>query len=102
MSKVIIYPIEDGKIAILWPSPNYPVEEVAKKDVPVGLPYRIIDSSDLPQDGAFRSAWTADFSVYDGIGVGFSQWFADNVINKNNPAPPGENVNDKDRPWPKV
>ena len=38
------------------------IEEVAAKDVPTGVPYRVIDASDLPLDRTFRNAWTADFS----------------------------------------
>ena len=101
MSQAIIYPIQDGKIAILWPAPIYPVEEVAKKDVPKDVPYLIIESTDLPQDGAFRDAWTADFSNPDGYGQGYSEWFAQNVQNAGNvPQPPV--VPEKDKLWPKV
>jgi hypothetical protein len=41
--------------------------DIAKKDVPKGIPYKIIDASDLP-DREFRNAWTADFDNPDGIG----------------------------------
>lgn len=98
--KVIIYPRGDGGIAIMWPAPQYPIDEVAKKDVPVGVPYLIINVGDLPANPGFREAWTADFSDPDGHGVGFSQWFKDNVT-----APtigPVPNVSEENRPWPKV
>lgn len=36
------------------------IEEIAKKDVPDGVPYRITESSNLPKDRTFREAWTDD------------------------------------------
>jgi hypothetical protein len=96
--KAIIYPRKDGGICILWPAPQYPIEEIAKKDVPVGLPYKIINASELPQDQAFRDAWTADFNSPDGYGKGFSEWFIANAPQRPIPG----NVADEDKPWPKV
>ena len=58
----IIFPTPDGGIAIIIPTGELPIEEVAAKDVPAGVPYRVIDASDLPLDRTFRNAWTADFS----------------------------------------
>ena len=34
-----------------------PIEEVAKKDVPVGVPYEIVDFMAIPSDRTFRNAW---------------------------------------------
>lgn len=34
------------------------IEEIAKKDVPPGLPYRITTTDKIPQDRYFRAAWT--------------------------------------------
>ncbi len=65
-----------GGISILVPSDEYlethTLEQLAKKDVPKGKKYKITDLSALPNiaDRAFRNAWTADFSTYDGIGEG--------------------------------
>lgn len=67
MTQRIIYPYGDT-IAIIIPSGSLPIEETARKDVPQGEPYRIVDASDLPQDRTFRDAWQADFSAPDGIG----------------------------------
>ena len=44
-------------------------EEVCAKDVPTGVPYLVIDSSQLPADREFRDAWEADFSNPDGYGA---------------------------------
>lgn len=100
--KVIIYPRDEGGIAIMWPAAQYPIEEVAKKDVPIGKPYLIINSSDLPPNPGFREAWTADFTDADGYGQGFSQWFKDNVISPYGGEIPVNQVSEKDKPWPKV
>jgi hypothetical protein len=54
-----------------------PVSEVARKDVPAGLPYLIVDASSIPADRQFRNAWEADFSNPDGYGIGADAWFAE-------------------------
>jgi len=61
MSQVIIYPQDNGIVAIIIPSPEFletnTVEDVAIKDVPEGKPYKIIDESEIPTDWTFRDAW---------------------------------------------
>lgn len=78
MSKVIIYPQANNSIAVIQPAPEcpLPIEEIAKKDTPVGVPYLIVDASSLPQDIDFFEAWEADFSKPDGVGMGADAWFA--------------------------
>lgn len=68
MNQRIIYPQETG-IAVIHPTGELSVEETAQKDVPTGVPYLIIDSSELPADREFRDAWQADFSNPDGYGA---------------------------------
>ena len=49
---------------------KYPIpeQETALKDVPTGVKFKIINSSDLPSD--FRDAWEYDFTEsYDGVGA---------------------------------
>ena len=54
----IIYPSADGGVCIVIPSGELPIEEVAKKDVPAGgVPYTIVDASEIPEDRTFRAAW---------------------------------------------
>jgi len=77
MSKQIIYPNGNGGICLVMPTRELPVEEVARKDVPAGIPYRIIDESDVPADHTFFNAWEADFSNPDGYGIGAEAWFAE-------------------------
>ena len=69
MEQKIIYPNEIG-IAVITPSGELSLEETALKDVPTGVKYKIIDSSDLPQERDFRNAWEYDFTdSYDGVGA---------------------------------
>jgi hypothetical protein len=61
MTQRIIYPTDEGGVAIVIPSPEaletMTIEEIAAKDVPSGKPYKIIDTSDMPTDRTFRNAW---------------------------------------------
>lgn len=77
--QAIIYPNNQGGIAIVLPAPDcgMPLEEIARKDVPQGVPFRIIPASAIPQDRIYRDAWTADFSNPDGHGIGADAWFAE-------------------------
>jgi hypothetical protein len=57
--KRIIYPNENGGVAVLIPSPNWKgtMEDLAAKDVPTGRPFKIVDASEIPSDRTFRNAW---------------------------------------------
>ena len=69
MNKRIIYPNETG-ISVIIPTGALSVEETALKDVPSGIKYKIINSSDLPQERDFRDAWEFDFTTdFDGVGA---------------------------------
>jgi ribosomal protein S12 len=61
MTQVIIYSNGQGGICVVTPTPEaletMAIEEIAVKDVPHGIKYKIIDASELPQDRTFRSAW---------------------------------------------
>jgi hypothetical protein len=61
MNQRIIYPTDDGGVAILIPTEEYlsehTIEELAAKDVPAGKPYKIVDVADIPTDRTFRDAW---------------------------------------------
>jgi hypothetical protein len=59
MNQRIIYPTDDGGVAIIIPAPDcgLSIEEIALKDVPEGKPYKIVDVSDIPADRTFRNAW---------------------------------------------
>jgi hypothetical protein len=58
MTKRIIYPTDDGGVAIIIPADcGLTIEEIAAKDVPEGKPYKIVDVADIPTDRTFRNAW---------------------------------------------
>jgi hypothetical protein len=77
MSKVIVYQQSNGILAIVHPTGNLPLLEVARKDVPAGVAYLILDISELPQETEYYDAWEADFSNPDGYGIGADAWFAE-------------------------
>lgn len=54
MDKRIIFPNDNGGIAIIIPAKSV---QLALKDVPQGKPYAIVDVSDLPETRLFRAAW---------------------------------------------
>lgn len=59
----IIYPTDDGGVAVLIPAPEWlaqegnSIEALAAKDVPAGKPWRVVDAADIPADRTFRAAW---------------------------------------------
>jgi len=59
MIQRIIYPTDDGGVAIIIPAPDcgLTLEEIATKDVPAGKPFKIVDVADIPTDRTFRDAW---------------------------------------------
>ena len=58
MSQRIIYPTDDGGVAIIIPADcGLTIEEIAAKDVPAGKPFKIVDVADIPTDRTFRNAW---------------------------------------------
>ena len=70
MDKRIIYKNADGTISIIIPADcGLTVEQIAQKDVPTGLNYKIVDVSDISSDRTFRNAWTIDDAeLTDGVG----------------------------------
>jgi hypothetical protein len=59
MDKRIIYPTDDGGVAIVVPAAEcgLTIQQIAAKDVPAGKPYKIVDVADVPSDRTFRNAW---------------------------------------------
>ena len=59
MNQRIMYPTDDGGVAVIIPAPEcgLTIEEIAAKDVPAGKPYKIVDGSDIPSERLFRNAW---------------------------------------------
>tara|TARA_R110002020_G_scaffold467213_1_gene690619 strand:- start:931 stop:1158 length:228 start_codon:yes stop_codon:yes gene_type:complete len=70
-NKRIIYKEDSGIVAIIVPAINESrsVEEIARKDVPTGKAYKIVNVSEISSDRTFRGAWTiADNELTDGVG----------------------------------
>ena len=59
MNQRIIYPTDDGGVAVIIPVAEcgLTIEEIAAKDVPAGKAYKIVDIADIPSDRTFRNAW---------------------------------------------
>jgi hypothetical protein len=63
MNSRIIYPTDDGGVAIEIPAPEWLAQEgntmevLAQAKVPEGKPYKIVDVADIPTDRTFRNAW---------------------------------------------
>jgi hypothetical protein len=87
MNNRIIYPLPTGGIAIVVPTGELSIEDVAQKDVPVGTPYLLITTDDIPSDRLFRDAWEADFTTPDGHGIGDDAWFAAQQPTEEEPTP---------------
>lgn len=59
MNQRIIYPTDEGGVAVIIPADcGLTIEEIAAKDVPSGVPYKIVDVSEIPEDRLFRAAWS--------------------------------------------
>jgi len=71
MDKRIIYKNDDGTIEIIVPADcGLTVEQIAQKDVPTGLNYKIVNVSEISSDRTFRNAWTIDDAeLTDGVGA---------------------------------
>lgn len=73
MTQRIIYQNDEGGTAIIVPSSDavaeFGIDAIAKKDVPAGKPYKIVDTADVPSDRTFRGAWEVDpAALTDGVG----------------------------------
>jgi len=76
MSKIIYKnqsPNIQSDITIITPTPEaletMTIDEIARKDVPTGFAYKIVDDNFVPTDRTFRNAWTInDDELTDGVG----------------------------------
>ena len=59
MNSRILYPTDDGGVAIIVPAADcgLTIEQIAAKDVPAGKSYKIVDVADIPTERLFRNAW---------------------------------------------
>ncbi len=74
LMQIILVKLEDNKLDYLLPSSEvleiYTIEQVAQKDVVEGLPFWIIDNTELPEDQTFRDAWEISESMREPDGYG--------------------------------
>lgn len=69
MNERIIFKNDNGGVSIIVPTGAMSVEDTAKKDVPTGRPYKIVDVSEIPTDRTLRNAWDIDEAeLTDGVG----------------------------------
>ena len=67
----ILFKNKNGGVSIITPSPEWKgtMDELAKKDVPTGKKYKIVDASEISSDRSFRNAWEVDEALLtDGVG----------------------------------
>lgn len=68
---IILYIQNNGTPAVITPSPSaleqYGIQAIALKDVPAGKPFKIMDSSELPD--APQETWAInEAELTDGVG----------------------------------
>jgi hypothetical protein len=69
MNQRILYSNEDNSVAVIIPTGELSIEATAKKDVPTGTAYWIVDVSEIPSDRTDRDAWElVDMPEPDGYG----------------------------------
>lgn len=61
----IIFQNAEGGVSVIIPTGELPIEEVAAKDVPEGVPYEIVEDDAIPADRFFRNAWVANGAAVD-------------------------------------
>lgn len=81
-----VHPNTEGGVTLVMVAPNcgIPLLEVARKDTPDGVPFRLLPKELMPEDQTFFNAWECDFSNPDGYGIGSSKWFIEKYQNEKN------------------
>jgi hypothetical protein len=77
MNQRVIYSRPDGSVVVVIPTGELSIEAVARKDVPQGVPYKIVDLADIESviaDRTFRGAWEAEEFIPDGYGDPDGYW----------------------------
>ena len=72
--KKIIFENPDKSIGVIHPAKDalekFGIEAIAKKDTPSGLPFWIVDESEIPTDRTDRDAWELDGTQSEPDGYG--------------------------------
>ena len=84
MEKKIVFRTKEGGVAVITTAVDvtteinpdtgqlWTYEDIAKKDVPTGYKYKIVENSEIPTDRSFRDAWTVDEAdLTDGVGADY-------------------------------
>ncbi len=70
----IIFENLDKSVGVLIPTQEcidlFGIEAIAKKDVPEGLFYWIVEDDFIPESRTFRGAWEIDSSLETANGIG--------------------------------
>jgi len=80
MSNQRIFYKDGDRVVVVTPAPQClltrTIQEIADKDVPAGLPYKIGTTDDFPTDGTeFLNAWEMpDDELTDGVGADRDTW----------------------------
>ena len=59
MAQLIIHEGEDGGVVVVFPTGETTMEYIIANDIPQGIPYAVIEDTDIPADRTFREAWAA-------------------------------------------
>ena len=66
--EIIIFP-EGSNVCEMYVVGDSSIQETARKNVPSGVQFKIVNIEDLPQDRHFRDAWEFDENTeFDGVG----------------------------------
>ena len=57
MTARIVFENAEGGVSITPTNERMSIEELAARVVPAGVPWKLVDSADIPTDRAFRNAW---------------------------------------------
>lgn len=100
MDHRIIYQNDAGGVSVIIPylGSGLTVEEIAAKDVPTGLPYKIVDAADVPSDRNERDLWAVDEAdLTDGVGADYGVGSKKPFVM---PEPPEEDAVEEERAAP--
>lgn len=69
--KRIVYQLEGQPVSILIPCEcGLTIEQIGRKDVPVGVQFWIVEANTIPTDREFRDAWTINPAEMSGAPKG--------------------------------
>lgn len=72
--QIILVKTQGNGLRLLRPTSNvlklYTIEQVAQKDVEEGLPFWIVEDTELPTDKTFRDAWEISETMREPDGYG--------------------------------